>query len=358
MKTFLFSIFLCFFSTVNCFADEIGTWKNYMSYSDITDIHKGGNNLYVLASSDLFTYNLTDESITTYDKTSGLSDSNIEFIAWCNGTKSLVIIYKNQNIDILSEDGNLTNIADYYNKAMTQDKTINSVYVHEKYAFICTKFGIIKLNVADYEIAETYILGMDITRTMVIKGFLYAETATGEVYNADMKQNLLDKNNWKKIEGFDRSQFDKDMTVMNEYLPLVKTLLPGGPKSNEFASLEVLDNKLYSTGGLFYTGRISKNNPGIVQMKNNEDEWAMFQGQLDSITNIRYKDINCIAVCPYDTTIVYVGGKCGLYKFKSGRYLAHYNDHNSPLNTAFDRGNKLPPSYCMVHGITDRKSVV
>lgn len=352
MKTLIISIFLCLFSAVNCLADGIGTWKNYMSYNDITDIHKGGNYLYVLASSGLYTYNMNDESITTYDKTNGLSGCNIDFIAWCNQTKSLVIVYKDQNIDILSENGDITNIADYHNKTMTQDKTINSVYIQQKYAYLCTKFGIIKLNVEDFEISATYNLGLDITRTLVVGTDIYAETAVGEVYTADTKQNLLDKNNWKKTEGFDRSRFDKDMSIMNEYLPLVKTLLPGGPKYNEFASLKNIDNKLYSTGGLFYTGRVEKNNPGIVQLKDNEDNWANFQSNLDTITNIIYWDLNCIAVCPYDTTIVYAGGKSGLYKFKNGMYAAHYNDHNSSLNTAYDRGNKLPQSYCLVHGIT------
>ena len=352
MKTLFISLFLCLFTAANCIADGIGTWKNYMSYSNITDIYKGRNNLYVLASSGLFTYNMNDESITTYDKTNGLSDCSIDFIAWCNATKSLIIVYSNQNIDILSENGDITNIADYHNKTMTQDKTINSVYIHDKYAYLCTKFGIIKLNLADIEITNTYNLGMDITRTMVIDNYLYAETSEGLVFNADMQLNLLDKSNWKKVEGFDRSRFDKDMTIINEYMPLVKTLLPGGPTYNEFAYMQNYDDKLYSAGGLFYTGRVGKNNPGIVQMKNGNDDWMLFEDDLEKITNIKYKDINCVAVCPYDTTIVFAGGKCGLYKFKSGKYVEHYNDHNSPLNTAYDRGNKLPPSYCMVHGMT------
>ena len=352
MKTFFISIFLCLITSVNCFADGIGSWKNYMSYNDVTDIQKGGNYLYVLASSDIFTYNLNDESITVYDKTNGLSDCNIDFIAWCNRTKSLVIIYKNQNIDILSEDGYITNMAEYHNKAMTQDKTINSVYVNEKFAYICTKFGILKLNVADHEISATYNLEMDITRALIIKSYLYAETASGEVYSADMRQNLLDKNKWNKVEGFDRSQFDKDMSDMNEYLPLVKTLLPGGPKSNQFAYLQNYNNTLYSAGGLMYSGRIEKNNPGIVQKKDSENNWMLFQDNLDTITNISYRDINCVAVCPYDTSVVYAAGKCGLYKFKNGRYAAHYNDHNSPLNTAYDNNTKLPQSYCLVHDMT------
>ena len=52
---------------------QIGTWHNYLAYSDIQQIKAAGNdNLFVLASNDLYQYNKTDQSIYTYDKTNGL----------------------------------------------------------------------------------------------------------------------------------------------------------------------------------------------------------------------------------------------------------------------------------------------
>ena len=35
-------------------ATAIGTWKAYMSYHDVTEIEKGENMLYVLASGNLY----------------------------------------------------------------------------------------------------------------------------------------------------------------------------------------------------------------------------------------------------------------------------------------------------------------
>lgn len=37
-----------------------------------------------------------------------------------------MIIYENQNIDLLNAGGTVTNISDYYNKPMTEDKTVKS----------------------------------------------------------------------------------------------------------------------------------------------------------------------------------------------------------------------------------------
>ena len=59
---------------------QIGTWKAYMAYHDITEIEKGGNILYVLASDNLYSYNTNDHSIQTYDKTTVLSDCGIAHI--------------------------------------------------------------------------------------------------------------------------------------------------------------------------------------------------------------------------------------------------------------------------------------
>ena len=140
-------------------ADGIGTWKAYMAYHDVQQIEQAGNKLYVLASDNLYDYNTTDTSIQTYDKVNALRDCGIDHIAWCNAAKRLVIIFQNQNIDLLDEKGTVVNISDYYSKSMTEDKTVYSVYIQDHFAYLCTGFGIIKLNVRDAEIADTYLIG-------------------------------------------------------------------------------------------------------------------------------------------------------------------------------------------------------
>ena len=60
---------------------QIGSWKAYMAYDEPQQIVKAGNMLFVRASNDLYSYNLTDHSITTYDKVNALSDTYINHIA-------------------------------------------------------------------------------------------------------------------------------------------------------------------------------------------------------------------------------------------------------------------------------------
>jgi len=98
-----------------------------MAYSNVQWIEKGGNMLYVLASNDLYSYNEKDNSIQTFDKVNGLNDTYIEFIAWNNVAKCLVIAYSDQNIDLLTQKGEIISLSDYYRKTMTANKKTYNV---------------------------------------------------------------------------------------------------------------------------------------------------------------------------------------------------------------------------------------
>ena len=134
---------------VNCQLSicQIGTWHNYLAYSDIQQIKAAGSdNLYVLASNGLYQYNKTDQSIHTYDKTNGLSDTYITKISWCPQAKRLIAVYENSNIDLVDLKGNVTNISDLYTKTITGDKTVSSIRIDGVYAYLICGFGIVKIN--------------------------------------------------------------------------------------------------------------------------------------------------------------------------------------------------------------------
>ena len=181
----------------------IGTWKTYMAYSDIRQIVKVGNRVYVVASGDLYVYDTSDESITTMDRNNGLSDTDIKFISWNAAAKRLVIVYSNGNIDLLSEKLDITNISDYYDKSLTYDKTINNVFTNGNLTYLATGFGIVVVNVSNATIADTYALQEKVKDLCINNGMVYAAT-DNEIFKGDMRKNLADPNEWDKLtsEGF------------------------------------------------------------------------------------------------------------------------------------------------------------
>ena len=166
----------------------------------LEEIESTDSKVYVLASGGLFSYNPTDGEVQTYDKTTGLSDCGIAHIRWCPAAKRLMVLYDNGNIDLICADGSVINLPDYYNKTLTESKTVNLLTVQGKYVFMCTAFGVVKVNVANAEIADTYSLALSINDVAATSKNMFAATDQG-LYSAPLTANLSDKNEWKKLSG-------------------------------------------------------------------------------------------------------------------------------------------------------------
>lgn len=336
------------------FSSGTGTWKNYMAYSNVQWIEKGGNLLYVLASNDLYTYNEKDNSIQTFDKINGLNGTHIEFIAWNNVAQRLVIAYSDQNIDLLTPKGEIISLSDYYRKAMTANKKINSLYTNGAYCYISTGFGILKVNVGKAEISDTYNLGFNVNYTYIEGNYIYAASSEQGLFRALLSDNLLDKNNWQWVSNY----VAQNKTIAPELLEKVKALQPGGPKYNRFFFMQYLNDRLYSTGGAFEPGAIGLNQPGTIQILK-KDKWSIFQDELDKITGYYYHDMNCLAVDPKNPEHVFVGGRAGLYEFLDGKLKKYFNKENSLLRPTINTNNNedLGNDYVPIQGlIFDRKN--
>lgn len=340
----LLTLSLLRLSILNGNAAEIGTWKAYMAYHDIKEIEKGGNILYVLASDNLYSYNTNDQSIQTYDKANTLSDCGISHIAWCQGAKSLVILYSNNNIDILDQSDNITNLSDYYNKSMTENKTIYSIDINGQYAYLSTGFGIVIVNVSKAEITNTYNLGFRVDYSYVENNYIYAASSTNGLYRGLMTDNLLDKSNWSRVGDY----IPKTKTIDPELLALAQTLNPGGPKYNYFGFMRFTQGRLYTCNGVFGAA-YDPCRPGTIQVLDN-NEWTIYQDNIAELTGHSYMDLSEVDVDPIDKNHVYASGRTGLYEFKNGLFVKHYNVDNSPLQTASSvgGGNK---DYVLTQGI-------
>ena len=308
MKSLLaivFTLCYCYLATA-----QVGTWRNYLAYHDVQQICKADNELFVLASNDLYQYNIDDASITTYDKVNGLSDTRITHIAWNQKAKRLIAIYDNSNIDLIEPDGDIINISALYNKSITEDKTVTDISIDDVYAYLTTSFAIIKVNMLKAEISETY-------------------TKNHPEYPYDLKPYQDD--------------YDK-------YIATVSTLNPNGPAYNRFYESKFIGDKLYTTGGYFLPAMPDNALPGTIQVFDGND-WTLYQEQINEITGYPYVDICCVDVDPHDPEHVFAGGRCGLYEFKNGQLITYYNKDNSPLMGANDRGTLLGNDYVLVLGI-------
>ncbi len=154
MRHILTIILFSFFSFTVLAANFNTTgWKTYLSYNNTNSVEESNDQVFVVAEGSLYTYGKDDNSIKQYYKGNGLNDNTISLIRYNKQTKSLLIIYDNSNIDIL-EGGVATNLPYLSTSTSIRDKQINSILVHDEYAYLSTAFGIVVVNMAKKEIKD------------------------------------------------------------------------------------------------------------------------------------------------------------------------------------------------------------
>lgn len=332
-----------FTNTLNA---QIGTWRAYISYYEPQQIAKAGSNtLFVRASNSLYSYNLNDQSITTYDKMNSLSDTYITLIAWNQQVKQLIIIYQNSNIDLIDLDGNVTNISSLYAKSMTEDKTVNTVYIYGKYAYLGTGFGVVKVNMDYAEISDTYNLGQNIKAITIEDGNIYARYGNN-VLVTRLNGNPNDKNNWQLTATY--PSMEEDSTDWETYSPIVSTLQPGGPKYNNFGFMKFKNNILYTCSGSSGSGSVEI--PATVQIYNG-NEWNFLQDDMTGVPGTegswKFVDMYSLDIDPFDSKHIFAGGRTGLFEYYDGKLVKYYNKDNSILNPATSSNR-----YVLVNGVS------
>ena len=290
---------------------QVGTWKHYLAYHEVQDICAADQYLFVLASNGLYQYNLNDQSIITFDRINGLSDTHITHIGWSQQAKRLIAVYENANIDLIDVNGNVTNISSLYSKSTTEDKTVTDLRIDGIYAWLVTSFAILKVNMQKAEITDTYT---------------------------------------KNHPNYPTSLPEKSTADYDKYIATVSTLDPLGPDYNHFYEAKFVDGKLYTTGGYFLSGMPDPQYPGIIQVYDGND-WTTFEENISEKTGYRYIDINCLDVMPGNPQYVVAGGRTGIYEFNNGSLVRYHNKDNSPLRGAVDRGNQLGNDYVLISGM-------
>jgi len=180
----------------------IGQWQDYLPYNNCIAVVQGGTRIYCATPYSLFYVDKSDNSINRLNKVTGLSDVDVSGISYSDTYNTLVIAYANANIDLVKDD-EVINIPDIKRKQILGNKTINSITVIDKYAYLACGFGIVVLDIDRQEIHDTWYIGPDGDQinvnavTFAFDKYFYAATEKG-IFYADASSNLAYYINWTK----------------------------------------------------------------------------------------------------------------------------------------------------------------
>ncbi len=187
----------------------IGSWRDHLPYHNATLVMEADEKIYCVTESGLFYFNKEDNTINRMSKVNGLSDSEVIKIAYESQSKTILIAYKNCNVDLI-KNNRIVNLSDIKQKPILGEKTINAIFFVNSTAYISCSFGLVVLDVLSEEILDTYKIGeggvFESINDCVFDGdSLIAATSNG-IYSASIDDlNLSDFHNWRKQSNFEPS---------------------------------------------------------------------------------------------------------------------------------------------------------
>ena len=186
-------------------AQKIGEWTAHSPGLKTISVDIMKNKIFAATPFDIYYYNTNDNSINHLSKVTGLSDMGINVIKHDKTSNKIFVGYSNTNIDIIDNYDNVRNIPDIKNKNILGNKTINNVFFHDRYAYVCCGFGIVVIDLKRYEVRDTYIIGPNgnylcVNDLTLFDGIFYAATEHGIYYAEANNSHLADFSQWKKFK--------------------------------------------------------------------------------------------------------------------------------------------------------------
>jgi len=189
----------------------IGQWRAHFDNHSIEHIVKGGDYVYAASPYQIISI---DSKKNNYwiDKTNGLSDINLNQLAWDEIQQQLIIVYANSNIDILKGD-QIFNVNALQLTNLYPDKKINTIRIYKQWAILATNFGIVIIDLIKHEVKDNWfpnnnqqpIATLDV---LIANDSVYATTSNG-LWASAFNANTLQPNQWNRLTGYDRYTLKK-----------------------------------------------------------------------------------------------------------------------------------------------------
>lgn len=204
MKKILFTFILFLGCAVSVLADSTTDalrWNYQLSYHNATRTLAVGNWVYAVTNGNLLAYDSESGQTYTLDKlTPGLSDISIKSIAWSATQKCLIVLYANNNIDLVypSGDGHFSvqNVPQIKN--FEEDITITRLSAYGDWACFSTSQGVIVFDVKGQTVRSYYKVGEAVKDAFVKDGKVYA-SVRAKVIVGKLTDDLYNTSSWRDV---------------------------------------------------------------------------------------------------------------------------------------------------------------
>ena len=274
-------LFFLFFPMI-IFSQEvpIGHWKNYQSYNSASHISESDERIYCVSSEGIYYVNKDDNSINRLSKINGLSDVSVKKSDYDKTTNTLIITYENCNIDLVQENS-IINISDIKRKEITGKKTINNIYTKNGIAYLSCSFGLVLLDLINYEVIDTYQIGFENefveVKGCVIKSDTIFAASNNKIYYASTySTELFDYTSWSILPG--HTNYNEIQNILaSEFVLLIDTgrTTKASYSNNSFVLIHENEIAIYSNDTMSKTilTNINFSKPKYAHIDNQNSIW-------------------------------------------------------------------------------------
>ncbi|AHJ96097.1 type IX secretion system anionic LPS delivery protein PorZ [Hymenobacter swuensis] len=178
-----------------------GDWQLHLPTTQAKALADVSNRVYVATEDAFFYFDKELNTTQLLSRRDGLNDVGVSALAYDSLSQQVVVAYRSANLDVLKLKGGITNLNDIARKEISGTKTINSIHINSRRAYLACSFGIVVVDLARLEIRDSYTnIGpggtvVQVFATAVANGILFAATSNG-LMRANLSGNPLDYRNW------------------------------------------------------------------------------------------------------------------------------------------------------------------
>ena len=156
--------------------DDYGKWVLHPIFAgeNITNCIDTGDEVYYLASGNLYRYDKATQENEHLNRANYLNDSGVENIYFNADKNYIMVAYLNSNIDVINlRNDDVSNISDIKNADISTSKAINSItFAAPNMAIVATDFGFVIINDSKLEVISSYISDKAMEGAMILGKYL------------------------------------------------------------------------------------------------------------------------------------------------------------------------------------------
>ena len=172
---------------------DYGQWILHPIFAgeNINNCIDTGDDVYYLASGNLYRYDKDTQENEHLNRANYLSDSGVKSIYYNQDKNYILVVYQNSNIDVIDvRSGDVSNISDIKNAEITSSRAINDVtFATNNRVIVATDFGFVILNDNKLEVQSSFISDKAMASAMILGNNLIVNQ-NGNFYYAPASKHI------------------------------------------------------------------------------------------------------------------------------------------------------------------------